>query len=784
MLQTLTNTLRNGSNTPHAEYRALFSRRLEFKLLNLASRQSGRGSAHDVPAQMDIYHQQLEPIQNFLSTAQHRLPGFLLSSSKDSKVREQETLSFADSFAEFIDHIDGDMVQLEVAVMKQPDSEKRFRPGWQSRIRNAAYLAFVSHYGQMRKGEKDQQGKPLQYIEHPRRAAFDAMIHKVGLIDEETFVATLLHDAKEDVSKSIFVQHAGAKKEQALDLIQNFVASEHVQVRSGADAIDINKLLDYLDKNHAHDILGREANRTEALMCMLHQFAIMSDEDFLKYGVRTLLVKISDRIDNDATIEKLDPDRFTAIWLETCYFYLSLTRALHMRNCEEWFYDLIERVKSDERSRHQFRRLEDQRIHDLPAQFVERIYAEIERDGFSRDELTIIFRPRGIRFMQDREISLESGTAQTNSLRFNNFVNFIPVSKDPERNKKLVMIMQVVLRRLFPHQVPPSQFREASTRFGEKYQYLSDFPLSAALADSGVYPAASARTPNSSLKELYGTAGFRIFENYERFCADYYGKPHMALILGDASAEEDLFNLRDNLRSYSSSLLDVLKKIDTLSVPDKDLEGVKGWIRQKYEAVMTAFRKPLSSSPSPDTQLYTVAQRNSLRDLVYAFFYNIVLAKKWQATVVDHTSGSPNEDEFMPTYGPQGLRFIAGLVPHDITLLTKLPLSVSVEVPPGEEDGGKGRKRRHPLRVTDFSHLRTPAELQVTPYGSAVNKDRGVLHVTNDSTVSDFRLAHFALAELNRGLAARRDGIRLDGQIKQFPERILTVGDNTTGSLR
>ncbi len=751
--------------------------------MNLASRQSGIGSTDAVSVQMDIYRQHLRPIQDFLRTAQDRLPGFLLSRSKDPKVRGQDTLSFADSFAEFINHIDGDMLQLEAAVMKQPDSEKRFRPGWQSRIRNAAYLAFVFHYGQMRKGEKDQQGSPLPYIEHPRRAAFDAMIHKVGLIDEETFIATLLHDAKEDVSKSIFVQHAGAKKEQALDLIQNFVASEHVQVRSGADAIDINKLLDYLDKNHAHDILGRSANRTEALMCMLHQLAIMSDEDFLKYGVRTLLVKISDRIDNDATIEKLDPDRFTAIWLETCYFYLSLTRALRMRNCEEWFYDLIERVKSDERSRHQFRRLEDQRIHDLPAQFVERIYAEIERDGFSRDELTIIFRPRGIRFMKDREISLESGTAQANSLRFNNFVNFVPVSKDPERNKKLVITMQAVLRRLFPHQVPPSQFREASTRFGEKYQYLSDFPLSAALADSGVYPAASARTPNSSSKELYGTAGFRIFENYERFCADYYGKPHMALILGDASAEEDLVNLRDNLRSYSSSLIAVLRKIDILSVPDKDPDGVKGWIRQKYEAAMAVLRKPSLSLPA-DAHLYTSSQRNSLRDLVYAFFYNIVLAKKWQATVVDHTSGSSNQDEFMSTYGPQGLRFIAGLVPHDITLLTKLPLSVSVEVPPGEEDGRKGKKRRHPLRVTDFSQLRTPTDLQMTPYGSAVNKDRGVLHVTNDSTVPDFRLAHFALAELNRGLAARRDGIRLEGQIKQFPERILTVGDNTTGSLR
>ncbi len=725
--------------------------------------------------------QHIQPISFFLQEVSSRVSGSLFTRSKDQAVRQQETLHFADSFAEYLVDIEKDMVQLETAVKVLPNHEKHFRPGWQTRIRNAAYFAFVSHYGVHRKGEKDPKGNPLPYVQHPKRAAFDAMIYKAGVLDEETFIAELLHDVNEDMGKGMLVNRAGMKHADAMHISHRFVASGAVQVQDEdpEKTVDINRLLDLVDKSYADKTLGREATRTEALMCLISRLSEMSPEDFLKYGTRVLLIKICDRIDNDATIASLNKDRFTAIWLETCYFYLWLTKALHMKNTREWFFDLLQRVQGDERMKHQFRRIEDQCIHDLPAKFVDRIYQAIEAHGFSRGDLQIIFRPRGIRFMKLNEVARRDGTPESNGLQFNNFVNFVPTSPDPEANQRLVsMLRDNIIPDLFPHYTQ-SQFSESQGVFGKEYDFRSDLHPKA-MINTGLHAAFK---KGSVPEDSFGFGAFRVFQDRHQYCAEYMGKAHAALLLDDPASVEHLLNMHANLKSYSTSLLGVLRDIDRTSEfeqPDKEPGSIRKWSFEQIKRALTSLvvkKASPRSSASVAGELYTPHERRELIGLVHAFFFTMFGGKKQQVSIHDTTPGIANHDRFLGSFGVANAPIGAACIPLDIHSLTRAPLRALCEVDP--EQGGE-RRRGHSAVIRNFENFTVVNDFRKSPYGAPMN---GVLHITDDPDRRDFRKAHFVGDALNRILLSRVDHIAKEGGMK-LPTEHLTIGTEVHQSLR
>lgn len=743
----------------------IFSRRLQSSLAN-QHQQHGQqlDSSH-----VSILMSEMQPTIDFLEDAARFVPASVFTASKDPKEQEREASLFGEALAEHAYKVEQDMPQLEARVAALPNAERFWRPGWQSRVRTAAYFEFVSHYGVSRKGEKDERGNPLPYSEHPRRASFDAIVHKVGLVDEEMFCAELLHDVQEDLDKGMLVARAKGSQKDISRISKGFIGSKYIQpTASTYGVIDINRLVHLVDKAGAREILGRDANRTEAQICLFYTLSEMSDEDFLTYGIRVILMKMGDRMDNDGSIANLDPEKFAAIWLETCYVYLSMTDSLDMKNCQEWFYDLLERVKSSERLQHDIRRREDELIHDLPQKFVARIREALSLAGFSPDDVQIIFRPRGIRHMSPNEIMRQQGTPYSKGLEFNNFLNIVPTASDPEENSQLVQALRDIMRTIFPHKAS-AQYGEEQTKFGKHYTYRTDIPPGS-MTQSGVH-----RRPQGELQESdwFGYSAYRIFQDREDFCREYYGAPHSAILLDDPDAKAALIMIRNNLKSYIPSLIRTLRQIDSVSDQTPSDSTAMGRVMGKVRDSATRILAPIFSMK----RILRPDERDLLRKVVYAFFYNIVGAPKRQTRLIDQAASKNGNEVFQDAYGPDATPIITAFVTTDVTALVSRPLRAQVEL--DGEDISRVVKMEHKKRggkslaCVDFDEFNRPRDLSGSPFGASIRSQN--IRYQVDRTKSDPRLGQFCLSTLNRGLLQRVEKVRTVGGLQGLPEHVLRI---------
>lgn len=759
----LGNFLHNGGGEHRDRYQRrdlnIASKRLEYSLTSVFH---AAGAFID-PEHIAMLMSQLRPTMQFLDDAARFVPASVFTASRNPEDQEREANIFAQRLAEHVYKVEQDMPQLEDRVAVLPNTERFWRPGWQSRVRTAAYFEFVSHYGVSRKGEKDDRGNPLPYSEHPRRASFDAIIHKVGLIDEEMFCAELLHDVPEDMDKGALIARAKGSPKDISRISKGFIASKDLQVVDpNHGAVDINKLVSIVDKARAREILGREPNRTEAQICLFYTLSEMSDEDFLTYGVRALLMKMGDRIDNDGSIANLDPGKFAAIWLETCYVYLSMTDDLEMRNCQEWFCDLLERVRSNERLQHDIQRREDELIHDLPQKFVSRIQQELVDAGFSPDDVKIVFRPRGIRHMTPEEITRQHGSAYSKGLELNNFLNFIPASDDVEKNAAISEALKDILRRMFPHKAS-QRYGEEQTNFGKHYMYRTDIPPGS-MSKSGIH-----RRPEDELKDQdwFGYIAYRIFKDREDFCREYHGIPHAALLLDDEDAKVALLSLRNSLKSYSTPLIRALKQIDAVSdTSNVKVGAVRGFFRDAVKMVVSPF--------VPVKRILTPEMRDLLRKNVNAFYYNIFGATKQQARLVDKNAPlKDGREDFRDAYGPGTMPVISMFVTTDITALACKPVFAGVEMRPNLVKHEHARRGNKSVMCDDFTNFRRPKDLEQSPFGARVHD--AVIRYKVDRDVPDERLGRFCLTTLNKGLLARLQKVRAANGLKDLPEHVLRI---------
>lgn len=74
--------------------------------------------------------------------------------------------------------------------------------GWKTNLRKAAYRAFLAHFGARRRSENDSYtGEKLDYVYHVFRATFECLAQSKYWFDEETMIAELGHDEREDLHK-------------------------------------------------------------------------------------------------------------------------------------------------------------------------------------------------------------------------------------------------------------------------------------------------------------------------------------------------------------------------------------------------------------------------------------------------------------------------------------------------------------------------------------------------------------------------------------------------------
>ncbi len=673
--------------------------------------------------------------------------------------RKEEIKQFARRFAVYMRVTEEALARTEQQVVIIPNHAEHFRPGWQERLRNAKYLAFVAHYGQYRKSEVDDTDakSPLPYVWHPFRAEADVLPESFGLLTEETSEATVLHDSMEDVVKGFLMQHYGFSEEEALSYISSFIR-EHVQPRD-KNAVSIFKLLHAVDNRRAVEILGRKPlNRNETIMCRLYHLSRMPEKEFALYYPHVFAISASDRLQNGRTIETHDPKRFAAIWLETSFVYSWLTRYFKMPNCAESFLDLLQNVNADERLKMEASRDKHELVHQLPEKFCDVIYHAIEQEGFSRDELHITFRPRGIRFLDpesQRDRLLASDDSVDHGIAFNNFVHFIPDCHDPSRNAHLVETLNLLIVQLFPREVP-GIFDEEKTPFGEHYRYGSDLPgdtVSLQELPSG--------------KQRFGYGVTRVFQDKADYTRSHFGDLHAAVHLQDRNALKKLSRLQRVLQTYVEGPLRTLLFVDAHSEQASLLkrpEGVSRYTKRKVRLAMRCdYVLPDKHKPfAPD-------QQQLLRRIVYALFYLFFQFHKTQINLVNNAVDS---NQFIPSFAPEGMPMATALMFHDPEALLRQPIFADVD--------------SNPLKTTSTVWSREDLDGLVeklddfsgTPFGTGL--ENGVLRYEADRGVPDHRLAAYVYTVCQKMLSLGLEKFVKEGHIQgDVPQRVATIGMET-----
>jgi hypothetical protein len=707
----------------------------------------------------DGFFMKMRPVLDFIRqlhyfSPQHSFFGNRAETKSDK--RESLIVKFATDFVNFAAGIEKDIAEMALDVQHQPQNKHSFSIGWEDRVRNAAHLGFVAHYGQLRKSEYDEHGEPLQYIEHPRRAAFDVHKDKIGLLTEETFIAILLHDVLEDIEKGALVKMAGYSPEMAKKIVEKFVSGRYVQLK-GPTRVSILKILRFLDKHHAGKALEREPNnRTEILMCLLNDLAQMPEDEFLAYAPHIIIAKLSDRADNDRTIEKLNAKRFAAIWLETSFVYLWLAHALGMKNCEEWLLDLLQQVQSHTRKDRESSLRSHRETYQLPEKFSESIYAEIMKAGFRKGDLIIDFRPRGIRYLDESSVKeddlIRSEDPEDVGIAFNHFVNFIPTCIHPEEARRLKETLRGILEKQFPRDVS-GIFDEQNTAFGSGYRYATDLPEH----------AVSVQDLRPEDGQKFGYVVTRIFENKSDFVRENMGSLHAATILMDSQAIKRVRILRRSLQTIAGAPLAMLKTVDAYA-PDQDKAG--GVAAQRRRTSLKSARALTHTQPQ---RPFTSEETKVLRTAIYANFYTLFGGKKNVSIVNEGVSDSTHHSSF----GPMNTSVVATLLSHDPQALVSRPQFAAVDL-------GVINHSKMPHDTLwdpgDFEGASVEDLLRDSPFSTTV-ADTATLRYKCDPNIPDSRLGEACVQSLEAEMMRVLMNVMQQGHVRgEVPGRVIETG--------
>lgn len=171
---------------------------------------------------------------------------------------------------------------------------REFRPTADlPRIRYAFYVAEQAHAGQVR-----SSGEP--YINHPLAVAH--ILAKLG-VDDDTLVASLLHDVLEDTSHTE-------------DIIREAFGEEVLHLVEGVTKLRFKT-------PHDADARQRRVAETTRAAESLRKMLLAMAKDF-----RVIIIKLADRLHNMQTLDALPPEKRTRIANETLDVYAPLAARL------------------------------------------------------------------------------------------------------------------------------------------------------------------------------------------------------------------------------------------------------------------------------------------------------------------------------------------------------------------------------------------------------------------------------------------------------------------------
>lgn len=451
------------------------------------------------------------------------------------------------------------------------DLKEGFPKGWEDRMRYFATWAFLIHFGEIRKGEKDynpetgeETTEHLDYIRHPIRT-FGEMNKTVGLIDEPTSQLPLTHDSKENFHKGIFELLGIPKKDIDTILPQILAMFDDYQspVLQKAN-VPFSDLVNVMSKKKAEGIL--RPRHTLSLFLDLTNL-LRNPEVFMQY-LRCILVKMPDRLDNSKTsiyLKEKNSVSFSRMMDETLYNFIPLADSLGMTNVADWLRDFYELI--DRRTWKPFFdfRKEILMKFDLQEKFrgiiSEAIKSKEPAENFTcGTDYIIEDRPRALRYRQKEVVRKQLSIESTEELSlddiiklsqpFLNYVIFIPLIKDADKKQKLVETAKSVFEEKFPNKLDKSLYgSDGNTLLGQMFNFTTDI-------------GSGRKTDAKEEQTKFGAVVYKIFDSPQAMRKEFYGLVHAAFIDKDQEAKNKIIDLFKNIKPYVDNLASQLELLD------------------------------------------------------------------------------------------------------------------------------------------------------------------------------------------------------------------------------
>ena len=115
---------------------------------------------------------------------------------------ENNKLDFIKRLENFDLYIENHLSNLD-QLIPWDESCVNFSDHWRENLKKAAYYVFFVHYGEKRKGEFDEDGKPLDYVYHVVNTSLSNLIVKVRFFCEPTVIAAMFHDVLENWDRGL-----------------------------------------------------------------------------------------------------------------------------------------------------------------------------------------------------------------------------------------------------------------------------------------------------------------------------------------------------------------------------------------------------------------------------------------------------------------------------------------------------------------------------------------------------------------------------------------------------
>lgn len=550
------------------------------------------------------YFLKWKPLQDVLAFFESVAVEFHLDMSYFNRIEDR--YDFYRDLKNFMLQVDSKHIQGISNSLKKYPLNQQFPHAWKNHFRTACYFAFFIHYTQRRKDGSS-------YVDHPIRAA-TAGSAKVGLLDQETLCATVLHDTLEDGPYKGLIAQLGLQQED----IPQFIGCMESFIKKTFSS-EVLLLLQLVTKKWTLPNSSRKPDRLDHLLDFILQLGDQIDRKNF-HAVKALLVKEQDRLDNADTLSAHDEHKKNAIWTETAYFFLPLLYELEMVNAADWMAEFLYFMDKEARD-HEFQL-------DRSAQETTNLMSDFRENfnQFLQDSLPDLdlregrdyvwdLRKRGLRFRSSSRRgsssqrssdsdAMSTGSALAQQRGFKHYLLLTVLNQ--EHSSGIAAAAKIVLESMFPYNA--AGYLDQSTQFGRLFQYRTD------RKPFGVERRKSLTSRKKSQQVSYGSGTYHVSDSAEKSRSTFFGLLHSVFIDGNTDASNKMMSVFSCLVGKARHLnahLDTLYALHDF-VRASDPENAVASIRGSVQNVLDS-----STNLSPD--LFSPVRSKDQGDKAFVF---------------------------------------------------------------------------------------------------------------------------------------------------------------------